>query len=86
MGESWLAQRCVLRPGLSQNGDVGIGVFPEGEEILVRSTRFGRVPVERGGASQAEMRQSTEGKIQHDASVINDFLKLRSRCCAVFRP
>ena len=30
-----LLQLCVLGLGFLQDGDVGIGVFPEGEEILV---------------------------------------------------
>jgi len=27
-------ERCVLGPGLPQDGDVGVGIFPEGEEHL----------------------------------------------------
>ncbi len=30
-----LLQLCVLRLGFIQDGDVGVGVFPEAEEILV---------------------------------------------------
>ena len=30
-------QPGVIRLGLLENGDVGVGVFPEGEEILVGS-------------------------------------------------
>src|SRR5215831_2341001 len=29
-------QLCVFGFGLPQTGDVGVGVFPEGEEILIR--------------------------------------------------
>jgi hypothetical protein len=29
-------QLRVLRFGFLQDGDVGVGVFPEGEEILIR--------------------------------------------------
>ena len=37
---SWeLLQPGVLRLGLLQDGDVGVGVFPEGEEILVGGKR-----------------------------------------------
>jgi len=36
-----LLQLRELRLGFLQDGDVGIGVFPEGEEILVGSFRFG---------------------------------------------
>src|ERR1700751_148998 len=38
-----LLQLRVLHLGLLQDGDVGVGVFPEGEEILVRSFRLGGV-------------------------------------------
>src|SRR6266404_5864239 len=30
-----LLQLCVLRPGLSEDRDAGVGVFPESEEVLV---------------------------------------------------
>lgn len=30
-----LSQPCVFRLGFVQNGDIGVGVFPEGEEILI---------------------------------------------------
>ena len=39
-----LLQLRVLGLGLLQDGDVGVGVFPEGEEILVCSFRFGASP------------------------------------------
>ena len=34
-----LLELRVLGPGLFQDGDVGIGVFPEREEIFVRGER-----------------------------------------------
>jgi hypothetical protein len=30
-----LLQLCVFGFGLFQNGDIGVGVFPEGEKIVV---------------------------------------------------
>ena len=33
-----LLQLRVLRLGFFQDGDVGVGVFPEGEEVLVTAT------------------------------------------------
>jgi len=33
----------VLRFGVFQDGDVGIGVFPQGEEVLVSAAAFGGV-------------------------------------------
>jgi hypothetical protein len=36
-------QLRVLRLCFFQDGDVGVGVFPEGEEVLVGGFRFGGV-------------------------------------------
>src|ERR1039458_8275582 len=63
-----LLQLRVLGLGLLQDGDVGVGVFPEGEEILVCSLRFGGIACHRIGASELEMGQCSSHKVQHDAS------------------
>jgi hypothetical protein len=41
LGGRRLLQLRVLRLGFLQDRDVGVGVFPEGEEILVSGARFG---------------------------------------------
>src|SRR5271154_4697509 len=38
-----LPQLCGLGLGLHQDGDVGVGVFPKGKEIVVCGARFGNV-------------------------------------------
>ena len=38
-----LLQLLVLRLGFLQDGDVGVGVFPEGKEVLIGCFRFGDV-------------------------------------------
>jgi hypothetical protein len=45
-------QLRVLRLGLLQDGDVGVGVFPEGQEILVGSLGLGRVTLQDLGAGK----------------------------------
>jgi hypothetical protein len=40
-GTKLLLQFRVLGLGLLQDGDVGVGVFPKREEILISRTRFG---------------------------------------------
>ena len=45
-----LLQLRVLRLGFLQDGDVGVGVFPEGEEVLVNRARLGGVALKRVGA------------------------------------
>src|ERR1017187_266235 len=44
-----LLQLRVLRLGFFQDGDVGVGVFPERQEILICSLGFGGVACERVG-------------------------------------
>src|SRR5215831_743251 len=41
-----LLQLCVLGLGLLKDGDVGVGVFPEGEEVLVGCAGFGGIALE----------------------------------------
>jgi hypothetical protein len=53
---------------LLQDGDVGVGVFPEGEEIVVGGLGFGGVAREGIRAGEAEMRQRTQGKVDDNAA------------------
>jgi hypothetical protein len=46
----WLLQFRVFRFGLAQDGDFGVCVFPEGEEVLVGHASFGVVALEGVGA------------------------------------
>jgi hypothetical protein len=46
-------QLGVFRLGLLEDRDVGVGVFPEGEEILVGFSGFRRVASQLGGARQS---------------------------------
>ena len=48
-----LLQLFVFGFGFFQDGDVGIGVFPQGEEVLIGSFRFGGVSLKRIGAAHA---------------------------------
>jgi len=50
-----LLQLRELRLGFFQDGDVGVGVFPEGEKVLVGRFRFGGVALHGIGAGEAEM-------------------------------
>jgi len=53
------AQVPVLGLGLLQNGNVGVGVFPEGEEILIRGTSLGSVAGENVCPGEADMGERT---------------------------
>jgi hypothetical protein len=58
-----LLQLRVLRLGFLQYGDVGVGVFPEGEEVLVGSFRFGGVAGEGVGTGQTICASEPRGKL-----------------------
>ena len=69
-----------------QDGDVGVGVFPEGEEIFVggerpdaggigiRSLRSSRL--QGIGTSHSQMRQRSRPAVPDDAAVVEDLLEL----------
>src|SRR5208282_165335 len=81
-----LLQLRVLRFGFSQDGDVGIGVFPEGEKISVggkrpdaggigiRSLRGSRL--QSVGTSYSQMRQCSCPAVPDDPAVVENLLKL----------
>jgi len=41
VGAPGLLQPCVFRLGFLQDGDVGVGIFPEGEEIPIGASGLG---------------------------------------------
>jgi hypothetical protein len=60
-------QLGVLSFGLLQDGGVGDGIFPEGEEALVGGFRFGGIACHRVGAAELKMRQLSGHKVGHNA-------------------
>jgi hypothetical protein len=60
LGDSSLQLRA-LGFGLLQNGDVGVGIFPEGEEVLVCGFGSGTITRHRIGATELKMCESTDG-------------------------
>ncbi len=73
---------CVFRFGLLKDGNVGIGVLPECEEILIRSAALGGVALQRIGTCELEMGQRADGFIQNNATMVEDSLKLSRRFAA----
>src|SRR5271156_434667 len=71
-----LLQLRKLRLGFFKDGNVGIGVLPEGKEILVGGFGFGSVARHRVGAAEAKMRQSSERKVDHNAAMVQKLLEL----------
>src|SRR5437868_15325428 len=72
-------QLCVLRLGLLQDGNVGVGVFPERKEVLIGALCFGCVAVHCVGATKLKLRERTQRKIKHDTAMVQKLLEL-SRC------
>ena len=66
-----------------QDGDVGVGAFPEGEEILIGGAGFRRVPLPGVSTCQAQPGQRTPGKVRHQSSGLDEFLKFRCRSITV---
>src|SRR2546428_13950373 len=66
----------VLRLGFFQDGDVRIGVFPDGEEVLVGALGFRVVSRQSVGPAQLQARQCPSGEVHNDATMIEKFLKL----------
>jgi len=61
--QSWLLQLRVFRLRFFQDGDVGVGVFPEGEKVLVGGFGFRSVPRESVSTRKAEVSKCAERKI-----------------------
>src|SRR5438876_833262 len=62
--------------GFLQDRDVGVGVFPEGQEILIRAFCFGHVAVDRVGSAKLEMGERTKREVHHDAAMVEKLLEL----------
>ena len=69
-------QLRILRFGFLQDGDVGVSVFPQREEILIRCAGFGGVALHSVSAGEAEMSKRCEGKVHDDAWMVEKFLEL----------
>ena len=69
-------QLRALRFGFLQDGDVGVGVFPQREEVVVRGAGFRSVALHGVSAGEAEMRERSNGFVDHNTSMVQDFLKL----------
>ena len=56
--ERWgLFQLCVLRLGFFQDGDIGVGVSPKAQEVLISGAALILVVRKRVGASQSQLGQ-----------------------------
>src|SRR5579863_10733991 len=80
-----LLELGVLGLGLDQHGNVGVGVFPRGQEVLVGGSSLRLVALKRVGASQTQAGERIERIDRVDAAVVEDLLVLSRRLDAVSR-
>src|SRR5271167_3056187 len=78
-------QLRVLGFGFFQDGDVGVGVFPEGEEVLICGAGFDGIARHCVGAGKGEMCQYSNGFIEHSSAMVEDFLELVGGFVALMR-
>src|SRR5262245_27300225 len=71
-----LLQFRVFRFGLLQDGDVGVGVFPEGEEVLVFATGVGKIALEGISAGETDVGQRACWVFEHESGVTKNLLEL----------
>jgi hypothetical protein len=72
-----LLQLRVFRLGMLQDGNVGIGVFPESKEIFIGGCCLASVCGHRGGSAELQACNRAYRIARHDAAVIENFLEFR---------
>ena len=77
-----LLQLRVLGLGVFQYGDVGVGVLPKSEEVVIRGAGFGGVALHRIGSTQLDMSKCAQWAIRDYSAMVEKFLKL----CYGIRP
>jgi len=57
----------VFGPCLLQNWNVGVGIFPIGEKVLVSGVGLGTVALHRIGAGEAKISKRSDGLVEDNA-------------------
>jgi hypothetical protein len=74
----------VLAAGSEQNGKVGIGIFPEGEEVLVGLAALWKIAGEGGSACDSERGEGIDGTQRVPAAVVESTSPVDSICTILF--
>ena len=61
---------------LLQDGNVGVGVFPEGEEALIRCLRFDGLTLYGQGLTELEACDCANLLVLDNSAMVEDFLEL----------
>src|SRR5437867_6434299 len=78
-GTTLLLQLRVLRLGLLKGADVGIGLVPEREEILIAAFCFVCLAIHCIRSGKLQMSQRTQWKVHCKARMAENLLELRRR-------
>src|SRR5258708_9643420 len=70
-----LLQLRVLRFSFLRDGDVGVGFFPDVEEILISASSSNRVAGQYVCPAKLQMRQCAQRQVEYDAAVVDNFLE-----------
>ena len=79
---SYKSKLRVFCPGLFEDGDVRVGIFPEGKEILIGVFGLGHVARGNVCSAQLQVRQGAYRIGENDAAMIQDLLEFRRRLSA----
>jgi hypothetical protein len=71
-----LSQLRVLGLGFFKDGNIGVGLPPEREEVLIGNSCFGSVALQGVGATKLKMGKCTDGCIHNHTAMVEYFLKL----------
>ena len=77
-GSTSVLQRCVFRPGHFQDGDVGVGVFPQCEVFLISGACLFGALGEMLEAGETQMSERADSRIVHNTKVVQPLLELTS--------
>jgi hypothetical protein len=80
-----LLQLLVFRFRSNEDGDIGVRIFPERQEILIRGAGFRGVSLHGIRSADLEMRQHTDGFVEHHAAMVEDFLEFGRGFAALMR-
>ena len=53
-----------------------VSVFPEREEVLICHLGFGSFSLHGVSSADLQMRQCADGSVEHNSTMVEDFLKL----------
>ena len=73
----------IFRPCFFDNRDVGIGILPEIEQVLIGTLRFRPVARRDERSRQLQARHGVHRIDEHDASMVKDPLELGGRLCGL---